>query len=614
MKKIEKDVWSTLIEGDLFGEFYKYDITNNGITKEILDPYAKSMAAFNNEIDHIGKGAIIDPSEIGIELKFANIKNYYKREDAVIWEIHVRDFTSDPFLKTKAQFGTYKAFIEKLDYIKNLGVTHIQLLPVMNYYYGNELENSIRELEFSSKGNNYNWGYDPLNYFTPEGMYSENPEDPALRIAELKELINEIHENGMGVILDCVYNHTAQISILEDIIPNYFHFMDAEGNPKSSYGGGRLGSTHAMSRKLILDSIIYWVNEYKVDGFRFDLMGDHDAETIQMAYNEAKKLNSNILFIGEGWRTYTGDDGDTRIASDQDWMDKTSASGCFSDDMRNELKSGFGCEGELRFITGGARNIYTIFNNLIAKPGNMTADEPGDVVQYIAAHDNLTLHDVIAYSIKKDPSIPEDELEIQKRIRLGNALILTSQGIAFLHAGQEYGRTKQWFSDKTPEDKATKVPGFEFPFFIHDSYDSSDIINKFDWQRISKDGIHKKTIEFTKGLIKLRRSTDAFRLGDQKLIENNVQMISSSDIKENDLFIAYSCTSTIGEKYYVFVNCDNRERTIRTNLNLRKSIVIVDGNSAGTVEIKKPVGVKLKKGNNVILDPLAVIIFKEKTD
>ncbi len=603
-------VWQGIVPGDLRNQYYSFDVTNNGETKTVLDPYAKSMAA-NDGSDPVGKAAVVDPAIIGPELTYASIPGYTKREDAIIWEIHVRDFTSDPDIQTQAQFGTYKAMIEKLDYVKDLGVTHIQLLPVMNYYFGNEMKNGVRELEYSSQGNNYNWGYDPHNYFTPEGMYSLHPDNPESRITELKELIDAIHQRGMGVILDCVYNHTAKISIFEDIVPGYYHFMDASGNPKSSYGGGRLGTTHAMTRKLVIDSIVYWVKEYKVDGFRFDLMGDLDAETVQMAFDQASALNPNMVFVGEGWRTYVGDDGDHRVPADQDWMSHSDAAACFSDELRNELKSGFGSEGQPRFITGGARSIKVIFNNLIGRPGNSKADDPGDVVQYIAAHDNLTLHDVIAQSIKKDPAILQNEYNIQQRIRLGNALVLTSQGIAFLHAGQEYGRTKQWLADGKPQDKGTMVSGFHHPWFIHDSYDSSDIINRIDWDKVEKPCMQQLTMKYTRGLIELRRSTDAFRLGSADLVSRNVKRIQSSSIKPNDLLIAYTCKATDGTQYHVIVNCDSRKREFVSNVDLTKGEVIVDHDKAGTDPIYDPTGFEVVSKNKMILEPLTVVVIRQ---
>ena len=607
---------------DLRGYFYHYKVESRGETKLILDPYAPSMAAWDNEPEDslkaydVGKAAIINPSQIGPELDFANIEGFERRTDAIIYETHIRDFTSDPSIdgELNAQFGTFKAFIDKLDYIKDLGVTHIQLLPIMSYFWGDELANYERLLEYSSRDNNYNWGYDPHSYFSVSGMYSENPNDPELRIAEFKELINEIHSRGMGVILDVVYNHTARLHIFEDIIPNYYHFMDADGTPRTSFGGGRLGTTHEMARRILVDSILYWVNEFKVDGFRFDMMGDHDAESIQISYDRAKEINPNILMIGEGWRTFAGDEiyPDVKPA-DQDWVAYTNSVGVFSDEIRNELKSGFGHEGQPRFITGGARNISQIFDNIIAQPHNFKADDPGDVVQYIAAHDNLTLHDVIAVSIRKDPDYHQEE--IQKRIRLGNTIILTSQGKVFLHSGQEYGRTKQFRSEtQTPPYKSTYTVDkdgnpFDYPFFIHDSYDSSDAINMFDWEKVTNEGIHKETMEFTKGLIELRKSTDAFRLPTMELVNSNVSLVESPDIKEVDLVIGYRVESTSGDIYYVFINADETRREIRLGKDITDSVVLVDGKKAGTFPILRPSGVKLTK-ESIILNPLTPTVLK----
>lgn len=608
----------------LRGYYYHYKITHGQETKIALDPYAKSMAAWSNtniSADYpYGKAAIVDPKTIGPELDYAKIPGFEKREDAIIYEVHVRDFTSDEYIddELKAQFGTFAAFAQKLDYIKSLGVTHIQLLPVMSHFFGDEMKSAERLLEYASTDTNYNWGYDPQSYFSVSGMYSENPEDPELRIKELKNLINEIHKRDMGVTLDVVYNHTASVGIFEDLVPNYYHFMDADGTPRTSFGGGRLGTTHEMARKVLVDSILYWADEFKVDGFRYDMMGDHDAESIQIAFDQAKKLNPNIIMIGEGWRTYAGDEGDKVTAADQDWMKQTEAVGSFSDEIRNELKSGFGSEGEPRFLTNGSRNVQQIFNNIKAQPGNFEADQPGDVVQYIAAHDNLTLYDVIAQSIKKDPDVAENNLEIHKRIRIGNTMVLTSQGTAFIHAGQEYGRTKQWREEATsaPHKSTYMVDNegkpFQFPYFIHDSYDSSDIINRFDWEKATNEEVYpinNTTREYTTGLIQLRKSTDAFRLGTKALVDTNVTLVNAAEIKESDLVIAYRNEATNGEIYYVFVNADNKERTLTLDVDLTDEMVVVDNDEAGTTEVSEVSGFQLKTAN-ISIDPLTTVVIK----
>ena len=423
LEKGDKGVWSVeatpgdLNVTDLEGYFYQYDVTNDGVTRQVLDPYAKSMAAFtvNTEGeagpdgDTVGKAAIVDLSDTDPEgFSHADIDGYEKREDAVIYEVHVRDFTSDPSIAgdLNARWGSYEAFADKLDYIKSLGVTHVQLLPVMAWYYGDETKMDQRELDYSAGGNEYNWGYDPHSYFSPDGAYSEDATDPELRVKELKEMIDAIHDAGMGVVLDVVYTHMAKASQLNDIVPDYYAFKDAQGNFLGGFGNN-LATSHTMAEKLMVDSVKYWFDEYKIDGMRFDMMGDATYPSIQNAYDAAAEVNPDALFIGEGWRTFAGHVAEPELAgkgADQDWMDKTDDVGVFSDEIRNELKSGFGSEGEPRFITGGARDINTIFKNIKGQPGNTAWDDPGDMVQYIAAHDNLPLHDVIAQSIKKDPS------------------------------------------------------------------------------------------------------------------------------------------------------------------------------------------------------------------
>ncbi|HBY92012.1 MAG TPA: hypothetical protein DEO31_06645 [Streptococcus sp.] len=203
----------------------------------------------------------------------------------------------------------------------------------------------------ASSNSNYNWGNDPKNYFSVTGMHSEKPSDPAKRIEEFKNLVSAIHAHGMGVILYVVYYQTAKTAIFEDLEPNYYHFMDADGTPRSSFGGGCLGTTHYMSRRVLVDSIAYLTKEYKVDGFRFDMMGDH----------AARALNPNLIMLGEGWVTYSGDENSPVQPADQSWMKNTDTVAVFSDDIRNTLKSGYPNEGTPAFITGGKRYINKVF-------------------------------------------------------------------------------------------------------------------------------------------------------------------------------------------------------------------------------------------------------------
>ena len=622
-----KGVWSVVLNKENTGldnlnsYLYHYEIDRAGVKTLVLDPYAKSLGQWHNknEMGHnIAKAAIINPSKLGPELDYAKIEGYESREDAIIYELHVRDFTSDPTLEGKldSKYGTFNSFVEKLDYLEDLGITHVQLLPVMSYYFANEFVREARMLEYESEDTDYNWGYDPQSYFALTGMYSEDPSNPELRVVEFKNLVNEIHKRGMGIILDVVYNHTASVSIFEDLEPNYYHFMNADGSSRTSFGGGRLGTSHLMSRRVLIDSILYMVAEYKVDGFRFDMMGDHDAQTIQIAFERSKKLNPNILMIGEGWITYAGDEGEPLQGADQHWMKNTDAVGSFSDEIRNELKSGFSSLGQARFLSNGKRNMNTIYQNMVGNPGNFIADDAGDVVQYIAAHDNLTLYDVIAQSIKKDPS--KHNSEILKRVRLGNTMILTAQGTIFLHGGQEYGRTKQFLalSDSVPYKSTYMVDvagkPFENPYFIHDSYDSSDIINRFDWNKVMDEKAYPQNVltkNHMKGMISLRRSTDAFSYDLRADIDKYVSRIESKDIQNEDLVLAMKNISKAnGDIYYLFVNADENARTINFDsevIDLDKAMIISDG---VLVNIKGIVG--LIESNKIELDALSSLIIK----
>ncbi|EHI70994.1 pullulanase, extracellular [Streptococcus ictaluri 707-05] len=637
LTKSEKGVWTSHLSADSIrgisdytGYYYLYEITRGQKKVMVLDPYAKSLAAWDSKTvtDEIktAKAAFVNSSSLGPkDLGFAKIENFSKREDAIIYGAHVRDFTSDQALdgKLSSPFGTFSAFVERLDYLKDLGVTHVQLLPVLSYFYVNELDKA-RSTAYTSSDNNYNWGYDPQSYFALSGMYSENPKDPALRISELKELVNEIHKRGMGVILDVVYNHTARTYLFEDLEPHYYHFMNADGTARESFGGGRLGTTHAMSRRVLVDSITYLTNEFKVDGFRFDMMGDHDAQAIDQAFQAAKAINPNTIMIGEGWRTYQGDEGHKEQAADQE-MKATDTVGVFSDDIRNILKTGFPNEGTPAFITGGAKDIESLFRSIKAQPANFEADDPGDVVQYIAAHDNLTLHDVIAKSLNLDPKSAQEE--IHRRIRLGNTLILTSQGTAFLHSGQEYGRSKQLLNkdykskvtdDKVP-NKATLIDAVkEYPYFIHDSYDSSDAVNHFDWTKATDkefNPISTNTQAYTAGLIALRRSTDAFCKASKAEVEASVHLIGQigqDGIEKEDKLIAYQTRDSNGDLYAIFVNADSQSRRLRLNDKYRfllKGQVIVDADRAGTSELSNPKGVSFTK-DAINLDALTAIVIK----
>ncbi|MGE5583788.1 MAG: pullulanase-associated domain-containing protein, partial [Bacillota bacterium] len=303
MYRGEQGVWQTAVCGDLSGKFYQYAVTNGGVTKVVLDPYARSMAAFNSDgPDKTGKGAVIslpktDPA--GWERdSYVKLK---AQEDAIIYEMSVRDFTIaqnsgvEPDLR-----GTYLGFIRKIPYLKSLGVTHVQLMPVQNWYYGDENNRAFENTHDSPA--NYNWGYDPHNYNTPEGWYSTNPSNPYARIKELKSLIQALHKAGIGVVLDVVYNHTATTDILENIVPNYYYRRNPDGSFTAGSGcGNDTASERFMWRKFMVESTAYWVKEYHIDGFRFDLASLHDDTTMKRVAAACRSINPFIELHCEGW-------------------------------------------------------------------------------------------------------------------------------------------------------------------------------------------------------------------------------------------------------------------------------------------------------------------------
>lgn len=590
-KKSIKGVWTykeTLL--DLDGYFYQYIIDG----KIVFDPYAKSMASFRVspegiplESDTVAKAAIVDLKKTK-QLSSFTLENFSSREDAIIYELHIRDFTSSKNFKDISS-GGYKAFIQNSDFLKKTNVTHVQLLPVMKFYYNDE-DNKMIENSWSTKYNNYNWGYDPYSYFCPEGVYASN-NNPYTRINELKEVIDILHKKGIGVILDVVYTHMYSTSLLDNIVNKYYFFFKENGEYAGNFGNN-IATTQKMVKKLILDSVRYWFEEFKIDGMRFDMMGDADSTLMEEISAFVQSINPQAVLIGEGWKTFQGQAYKAHGA-DQFWVSKNSSIGVFNDDIRNLAKSGFQKEGKPRFLTNGKIPIRKLFKNIKAQPTNFTPLSPSSVVQYIEAHDNATLHDIIALSMKYDTVT--EQTEIQKRIRLGNFLILTSQGIPFLHAGQEYGRSKEWKGKGLPEQKY--LVGKK-GVFIDDSYDSTDLINTFDWKKI-EDNEAQKTMNFTYNLINLRKNIEVFRYKSYEEINKNIKLIKT---KEKDVFLAYK-----NKDYFIFINADTVQRELPLKFKTYK--ILVDGDKVNKFGIENPNFIQIKK-EKIKIAPLSAILLK----
>ena len=589
-------IWQgSFTEEDAEGFFYDYTLTNEQGTQTVLDPYARSMAAYTGN-GGVGRGAVIDLHKKTLmpEKDYPYV-TLQKREDAVLYEVSVRDFTVSPDSGVTNIPGTYSAFIEKIPYLKELGVTHIQLMPVLNFYYTDETNRRYEDAG-TVQNNNYNWGYDPHNYFTPEGWYASDPENPESRVRELRELINECHKAGIGVLLDVVYNHMAKTDFLDMIVPGYYFRTGKNGSCTNGSGcGNDVASERMMARKLIVDSTVHWVQEYKADGFRFDLMGLLDTETVLEAYNRCKDINPSVLFVGEGWKMYNGASG--TVGMDQQYMTKTDSVAVFNDELRDLVKAGGMNEAGRGFLTKKGPDLQRLFSNCIGSPKlNYTADSPGDNVQYLVCHDGLTLHDCIAHNAGLNETKSSDRKEIIARLKLGNALALTTQGIAFLHAGQERGRTKPNIHGASQECVGS---------FVRNSYDSSDSINRFIWN-LAPD--YAGLLNYTRGLIAVRKKFEVFRIGNAEKIAKAAAFLPLES--PDRLMFGYTLDWTDGTWFLLF-NAAETERSVELSREVKNPVFFADGAAASPDGIQQVTGVKLDK-NRIILGACTAAVFRSE--
>jgi len=632
--------------------FYAIDIGSN----YELDPYARSMAQWINSKtssitgDTVGKGAILDPSATlpdgGAWTPYAGTNAYFDgsrmrasdgvtpapygytgNRDAIIYEAGIRDMTVDPWLTgftAGHTWGTFKGLIDLLPHIQKLGVTHVQLLcPLENFYY-DQTRIGTRELDLSvTAGANYNWGYDPQNYFTPSGMYSAAPADPTARINELKTLVNEIHKQGMGVILDVVYNHTANNYVLGDEFNSGYWYRSTTDNGAGSHD---VYTEHKMVRKLIVDSISQWTKDYHVDGFRFDLMGVLDTQTLKDAYAEATSANPLAVFVGEGWNGYysgaaTDYNGAALTGSDQNDVAAFAGLniGMFSDSYRNIFKNGYPSDGAKAFITGAAQDPTGLFKNVSGHPTNFTAPGTANVVNYLTCHDNLCYYDMLACAT--DTGVAAGDAALLQRAKVGYAVLMTSQGLAFMQAGDEMFRTKETTAGKGASNTKSNTTRT----FVDNSYNASDAINMVKWSRVyASDPITGgftnydttqngyKLYAYTQGLIALRRSTNAFRLPDAS-IAANVTAIAATGTGSSTLAFGYKAVSTDSTgTYYVFHNADTAVHTFAVDASLNAASLLADGGSAGLTAITGSTTATLSvDGLTVTIQPLSSAIFKK---
>ncbi|MED0973066.1 type I pullulanase [Bacillus paramycoides] len=552
MQQGEKGTWITELKGNQKGLFYTYKVKIGDKWTEAVDPYVRA-ASVNGD-----KGAVVDLEETNPKNWKVNKKPKFKNpEDAIIYELHVRDLSIQPESGIKHK-GKYLGVTEKgtkgpegvktgLDYIKDLGVTHVQFLPIFDYASVNE--ETLNEPQ-------YNWGYDPKNFNVPEGSYSTNPYEPTVRITELKQMIQTLHDNNLRVVMDVVYNHmyNAAESNFHKLVPGYYYRYNEDGTFANGTGvGNDTASERKMMRKFMVDSVTYWAKEYNLDGFRFDLMGIHDYETMNEIRKGVNQIDPSIILHGEGW------DLNTPLAAElkanQKNAEKMKGIAHFNDNIRDGLKGSVFEDTDNGFVNGKQNMEDRIKKGITAgidyDTNSSTYQDPEQVLTYVEAHDNHTLWD------KLELTNSGDSEEVRKQMhKLSSSILLTSQGIPFLHAGQEFMRTK--YGD-------------------HNSYKSTDSINQMDWLRRAA---YNNEVEYMKGLIDLRKKYPAFRMTSAEQIKKDISFI---DAPKN--VVAYTIDGKGNEnktEYFMVAHNANREAVDITLPSKGPWKVLVDGKQAGS--------------------------------
>ncbi len=539
MNRGERGTWSIEVNRDLKGEFYNYLITNSGSEREVTDPYAKALGVNGN------RGMVVDLRKTDpIDFDKDERPELSSATGSIIYELHVRDFSiNENSGISPEKKGKFVAFCEHgttipgqytktgIDYLKELGVTHVHLLPSFDYETVDESRPDMPQ---------YNWGYDPKNYFAPEGSYSTDPFSGEKRIIEFKEMVKSLHRSGIRIVMDMVYNHTYRgyDSNLNLAVPGYYYRQDSNGNFSNGSGcGNELASERFMVRKLIIDSIIHWAKEYHIDGFRFDLMGLHDIETLKQVRAELDKIDPSILMYGEGWTGgWTPLRGEDSAVKQNIVKFDNMQLAAFSDDTRDSVKGhvfninerGYvngrtGLEESIKFCIVGATGQVGINYDKIIYSRWAWANEPYQCINYISAHDNYTLWDKLYMTNK------ESSLQKRKSMnKLAAAIVLTSQGIPFFQAGEEFLRTKK-------NDDGS---------FNHDSYNAPDRVNNLEWTRVYE---YKEIVNYYKGLIKLRKKYKAFRMNSREEIRKNLTFLEYGEDFYKENVVAYKIEDNSGK-------------------------------------------------------------------
>jgi pullulanase len=504
--------WSVTVERDLIGKFYAFNVKVKGRWRGDTPGLFAKAVSVNGE-----RAAIIDLSKTDPQ-GWAGDRGPELSSPAnmIIYEMHHRDFSADTTSGIQNR-GKFLALTERgttngdgqstgIDHLKELGITHVHILPSFDF-------GSIDETKLEQ--NNYNWGYDPVNYNVPEGSYSTDPTNPATRINEFKQMVQALHSAGIGVILDVVYNHTynAGASAFERTVPGYFYRHKSDGTLANGSGcGNETASDRPMMRRFMVESVKYWMKEYHIDGFRFDLMGIHDIETMNQIRAAAGAINPSVFIYGEGWAAEAPEYPSDSLAMKAN-MARIPGVAAFSDELRDALRGPFdddtksaflggisGSEMSLKFGIVGATEHPQIDYDDVNYSIAPWAKSPTQMISYVSCHDDMCLVDRLKASI---PGIGAET--IARLDKLAQTVVLTSQGVPFIFAGEEVMRDKKG---------------------VHNSYKSSDEVNAIDWRLKST---NNDLFQYYKELINLRKLHPAFRMGNAQMIASHLEFLQTDE-------------------------------------------------------------------------------------
>lgn len=555
----DKGVWTAEEAGDLNGVYYTYTFKINGSENEAVDLYARA-GGVNGD-----RGMIIDLKSTNPDGWDSDVRPEFggNATDAIVYEQHIRDFSIDASSGVSdAHKGKYLAFTETgtknsngnstcLDYLKNLGITHVQIMPAFDF-------SSVDETKLDKA--QYNWGYDPKNYNFPEGSYSTNPYNGEVRINEFKQMVQSLHKSGIRVIMDVVYNHTAATydSNFNKSFPDYYYRENEDGSFSNGSGcGNETATERSMVRKYIVESVVYWATEYHIDGFRFDLMGLHDQETINEIRAALNEIDPTIITYGEGW---TG--GSSTLPSSQAALkaqiSKMPGFGAFSDDIRDGLKGNVFDEEDTGFVSGKSGLESTVKSGVLGATDSW-AGAPTQTINYVSCHDNNTLWDRFTNSC---PDATDEEKAAMTK--LASSVVFTSQGIPFFLGGEEMCRTKPLANGKLDSN----------------SYKSPDSTNSVKWDTLSS-SLVSGVSNYYKGLIEFRKAHPSLRLTTTEDVNNSIKF--SEDVGDN--VVAYEVSGKPnGEKAdSIFVAYNANKEDVQVKLpKSDKWQVCVNGEKAGT--------------------------------